>query len=159
MDKPNWFQRLRDSWASRSLLIGAVATAVDLALGTTLILLLPHAVHGIEKSRIAAMVGTLVGSTVSYFLNRRFAFKDQQHVAKSAWKFVVTTLVLSVVHGQAMVWLRDHAGVPYVPAKVLADLVVFTFTQLVVLRFFVFPQQKKEALKPPLPGSTTPSSP
>ena len=137
--QPTWWERVTRSWATRSLVIGAVATAIDLALGSTLIVLFP------TQSRLAAMVGTLVGSTFTFFANRRFAFKDEQSVSSSAWKFVVTTVVLSLLHGQAMVWLRDGAGVPYVPAKVLSDLVVFTFTQLVLFRFFVFKPKTPDA--------------
>ncbi len=76
-------------------------------------------------------------------MNRRFAFKQAGNVKKSAWRFVLTTLLLSAVHGQAMVVLRDKFHILYAVAKVIADVVVFTFTQLVLFRFFVFAPDKK----------------
>lgn len=87
------------------------------------------------------MVGTLVGATWTYFANRAYAFTDgDQRLQRSALRFVLTTLALSAAHGQAVVLLRDRWGMPYVPAKIIADVVVLTFTQLVLYRFFVFPR-------------------
>ncbi|HET6982705.1 MAG TPA: hypothetical protein VFI53_11230, partial [Myxococcaceae bacterium] len=43
--------------------------------------------------------------------------------------------------------LHDRLGVPVVLAKLVSDVCVFTFGQLLLLRFFVFPaRQKLEAV-------------
>ncbi len=131
-------RRFLTNWATKSLLVGAVAVALDLALGLALL------TFGSVSSRTAAMAGTLLGGLWTFFANRTFAFDDTTaRLTQSAWRFGLMTVSLSFVHGQAVVMLRDAFGVPYVPAKVAADVVVITFTQLVLLRYFVFPRGKQ----------------
>jgi len=120
-----------------SLAAGAIATVFDLAIGTTLL-------HFGTPTRVAAMVGTTFGSTLAFFLNRYVAFRENKpKVLKSAIRYALVMAVSIVVHGQVVVLLRDRAGVAYVPAKMIADLCVFTFAQLVVLRYFVFPKARQ----------------
>jgi putative flippase GtrA len=126
-------KRLWKSWATRSLAVGAGAVALDLMLGVSLI------TFAHTGSRVAAMAGTALGSTFSFFGNRYFAFRDsEQKLHQSAVRFVFTSVVLSLAHGHVVAVLRDSFNVPFVPAKIASDLVVITFTQLVILRFFVF---------------------
>ena len=137
MPLPSRLKTLVDSWATRSLMVGAVATGIDLAVGGLIITFWP------DQSRAAAMIGTLFGATFAYFANRRFAFRDQSKVQTSAWRYVLSTAALSTVHGQVMVIFRDHFHIPYALAKVSADVLVFTFTQLIIFRFFVFAKGKQ----------------
>jgi len=131
----SWAERLTKWWAARSLLVGACSTALDLGTGGLVLWL-----GG--PTRAAAMAGTAVGSTFSYFANRHIAFKDHQApVASSGLKFLVMQVVLSTIHGQAVVWLRDGFGIPYVIAKMMADLMVVTFPQLYIMRRFIFPRK------------------
>ena len=131
-------KKLLKSWATLSLAAGAVATTVDLAIGTTLL-------HFGTQTRTAAMVGTTVGSTIAFFLNRYGAFREKKpKVAIPALRFAFVTVISIAIHGQGVVVLRDDLGVPYVPAKMIADLFVFTFAQLAIFRYFVFPRPKDE---------------
>jgi len=92
---------------------------------------------------MAAMGGTTVGSTWTYFANRHLAFRDHEEpVAKSGLKFFVMQAVMSVLHGQVVVWLRDGYGIPYVFAKLMADVMVVTVPQLLLMRYVIFPQKK-----------------
>ena len=128
-------KKVLKSWATLSLAAGAVATAFDLALGTTLLQL------G-TPTRVAAMVGTAFGSTIAFFLNRYVAFREKKpKVAMPALRFLFVTLIGITIHGQLVVLLRDELGIAYVPAKMFADLCVFTFAQLVIFRYFVFPKR------------------
>lgn len=130
-----WHERLVKWWAFRSLAVGGVSVALDLGVGLTVLSL-----GG--PTRLAAMCGTTVGSTWTYFANRHFAFKDHQEpVAKSGLKFLVVQAVLNTAHGQVVVWLRDVVGIPYVLAKMLADVLVVTFPQLWLMRNVVFPKK------------------
>ena len=136
--QPAWafVRKVSRSWATRSLALGAVSTAIDLGLGGTLL------ASG-APTRTAAMAGTLVGSTFTFFANRYLVFREARpEVAAPALRFLLITLVSSVIHGQLVVQLRDRWGIPYAPAKMLADLCVFTFPQLFVLRYIVFPKRK-----------------
>ncbi len=129
--------RMWNWWAARSLAIGAGSVAFDLATGLTLLWL------G-APTRVAAMSGNAVGSTFTYFANRHFAFRDHaEPVAKSGLKFFLMQAMLAVVHGQVVVWLRDGQGLPYVLAKLLADVLVVTGPQLLLMRFVIFPKQAK----------------
>jgi putative flippase GtrA len=149
--------KLWKSWATRSLAVGAVATALDLAVGGTLLWQLEaHPVffeHVLgffgTPTRVSAMVGTLLGSTFTFFANRFFAFREHHPgVAYPALRFILVTVASSVVHGQLVVILRDRWGVPYVPSKMIADVCVFTFAQLFVLRYIVFPKPKGPTASP-----------
>ncbi len=135
-------RRLSSWWATRSLLIGAVSVGLDLATGGTILW------FG-GPTRLAAMGGTTVGSTWTYFANRHLAFRDHEEpVARSGIKFFVMQAVMSVLHGQVVVWLRDGYGIPYVFAKLMADVMVVTVPQLLLMRYVIFPQKKQQSGDP-----------
>lgn len=126
-----------NSWATRSLAVGAVATILDLVIGLSL----KNFFH--VETRPAAMTGVIVGSTFTYFANRFFAFKEQNpQLASSMIKFIAVTVVSSLLHGQVVVWLTDTLNVPFALSKVLADLAIFSVGQLLLLRYIVFPKAK-----------------
>jgi putative flippase GtrA len=148
--------RVWKSWATRSLAIGAGATLLDLLVGTSMLV----ALH--VPTRAAAMTGTVLGAAFTFVANRHFAFKDsgtQLALARSIARFAAATLLASVVHGQLVVWLRDALGVPFVPSKIVSDLLVFTLGQLVLLRYVVFPKPKAPAVPVPAPRITAPHRP
>lgn len=125
------------SWATRSLAIGAVATALDI-----LILLFCVKLFFMPNP-VGAMVGVLFGSTFTFFANRHFAFRDHNpKLAPQAAKFVVATLVGMLVHAKFVYIFADRLGVNVVLAKLVADILVFSVGQVLVLRYFVFPKTK-----------------
>jgi len=125
------------SWAVPSLMVGAVATAIDVGV-------LLAAMRWLRASSAeGAMLGVAVGSTVAFLGNRRFAFR----ASATAWlpeamRFLAGTTAGMLVHAALVRTLADRAGVPVVLAKLLADVCVFTFGQLLLLRFFVFPARR-----------------
>jgi len=126
-------------WASKSLLIGALATAIDLGIGTfcAVVLHLP--------TRVCTAAGLCVGATLNFLAQRRFAFSDgDTRLGHTFVRWALVTAAQIAVHGQLVTMLRDGLHVPYVPAKMLGDLVVFTLLQLVLLRYVVFPKRKDE---------------
>jgi putative flippase GtrA len=130
-------KRVWNNWATKSLAVGAVATLIDIALGTVLLTAFQM------PTRFAAMTGTVLGASFTFVANKYFAFKDHKpKLGHSALRFVLVTLGASLVHGQLVVWLRDRFGVPYVPSKMISDVAVFTFGQLLLLRYVVFPKAK-----------------
>jgi len=126
------------SWAGPSLLVGAVATLVD-------VLVLLAAVRWLHASTFAgAILGVAVGSTVAFVGNRRFAFRDSAtDWFPEARRFVLGTVAGMLLHGALVRALADGAGVPLVLAKLVSDVCVFTFGQLLLLRFFVFPVRSR----------------
>ncbi len=144
--KPSLWWRVYKSWATRSLAIGALATVFDLALGGTL-------VHFEVPTRAAAMAGTILGGGITFLANRYFAFREKNPKLTSPLvRFILATMLASVVHGQLMVFFVDGRGYSYVPSKMISDICVFTFGQLLVLRYVVFGKPK-----PPTSPSAEPA--
>jgi putative flippase GtrA len=131
-------QRLYQSWATRSLAVGPIATVFDLMV----LILCVKVFH--TSTRVGAMLGVLTGSIFTFFANRYFAFKDHDpNLAPQALKFAGTTVVAMLVHGQLVVMFRDYWNIPVVISKILADLLVFSVGQLLMLRYVVFPKKKE----------------
>jgi len=126
------------SWAVPSLLVGAVATLVDVG-----VLLAAMRWLG-ASSAGGAMLGVAVGSTVAFLGNRRFAFRSSATAwVPEALRFVAGTFAGMLVHAMLVRTLADRMGVPVVLAKLASDVCVFTFGQLLLLRFFVFPARRR----------------
>lgn len=139
-----WLKKAFASWATRSLAVGALATLIDIVvlLGCDRLLGFP--------TPVSAGTGVIFGSTVTFILNRHFAFRDHHpELAPQAMKFVIATSGCMVVHATLVGLMRDRMGVPVVLAKIAADLMVFTVGQLLILRYVVFP--KKKAIAPEMP--------
>ncbi len=125
------------SWAVPSLMVGAVATLVDVGV----LLAAMHWLHA--SSAGGAMLGVAVGSTVAFLGNRRFAFRSSARAwLPEAARFVAGTSAGMLVHAALVCTLADRMGVPVVLAKLVSDVCVFTFGQLLLLRFFVFPARR-----------------
>ncbi|MBL8950731.1 MAG: GtrA family protein [Myxococcaceae bacterium] len=127
-------RELVSGWAVKSLLVGAVATGIDLCIGSGLVFVLGW------PTAAAAMAGLGVGSTLNFLGQRRFAFNAEK-VAMPAVKWAAMTAVQTVVHGQLAHLLRDGWGAPYPVAKLVSDFVVFGALQLLLLRYVVFPKE------------------
>jgi putative flippase GtrA len=136
--KRSLWARLSDGWASRSLAVGAVATLVDVCVLLVCVRLLHFA------NPLGAAVGVTVGSTVAFFGNRIFAFRDaEKEMAPQLIRFAATISVGIAVHASLVHVLADLFAVPVVLAKLIADLAVFGLGQLFLLRYLVFPEAKE----------------
>jgi putative flippase GtrA len=190
-NKPGLAKRLWASWATRSLVVGAAATGIDLAVGLSLLSL------GVS-TLVSARVGVAIGSTFTFAANRYFAFREHNpnvttrslvfivtmsvavtlggayaagfvpeglrqgwlmltgalaltlplqiywlrhsdpDLKSQALRFATSTIISTYLHGLLVEWMRDRLGVPFAFSKMAADLVVFTFVQLLLLRYVVF---------------------
>ena len=130
-------QKIIRSWATRSLAVGAVATAVDVAIGSFLVFVLEL------PTALSAMIALVFGSTLNFLGQRRFAFNENK-VATPAARWALMTGGQMLVHGQLVHVFRDWWGVPYPLAKMGGDMLVFGLLQLVLLRLFVFPKRAPE---------------
>jgi putative flippase GtrA len=146
-----WWKKLTGWWATRSLAIGAGATVVDVTIGTLLV----SVAH--LPTRASAMLALGVGTTLNFLAHRYFAFREHNpKLASPAMRWLLMTVVQTIVHGQLVVMLRDWWGVPFVPAKMAADLVVFSAAQLLLVRYVVFPKKSPEATE--VAATTSPST-
>ena len=125
------------AWAVPSRRGGAVATAVD-------VVVLLAAMRWLHASSAGgAMLGVAVGSTIAFLGNRTFAFRSSARAwLPEALRFLAGTTVGMLLHAALVRSLADRVGVPVVLAKLISDVCVFTFGQLLLLRFFVFPARR-----------------
>jgi putative flippase GtrA len=136
-------KRWLSGWMTKSLMIGAAATAIDVVVGNTVLQL--GAV-----TRAAAMTGFIAGGISSFVGHRYFAFHEQRPLLlRPAIKWALMMLLQTAFHGQLVVWLRDQLGIPFTIAKFIADIPAATVLQLVAVRFFVFanPQATSKVTK------------
>lgn len=141
-------QRVMQSWAARSLQVGALATVVDICvlLFCKKVLKLP--------TPVGAAIGVAIGSTIAFFLNRSFAFRAQgTPVAGQAVKFIISTLIAMSIHAPLVGILADWLDINVVLAKLMADVLVFSIGQLLALRFLVFRKTHGTAQPPPTASS------
>lgn len=126
-------KRVLQSWAARSLQVGAVCTLVDV----TVVVLL---VRGLKiPTPLGSAAGVAVGSTLAFVLNRAFAFRDKSSpVGPQAFRFALTTLGAMAIHAPLVGILVDRLDVDLIVAKLIADVLVFSVGQLLLLRFLVF---------------------
>ena len=137
-------QKIYRSWATRSLAIGAGATFVDVTIGTILVTFLGM------PTRFGAMCALAVGTTVNFLGHRYIAFRETNaKVADPALRWLAMTVLQTIAHGQLMVMQHDWWGIPFIPAKFAADLVVFTGAQLLLVRYVVFPKKAAETAPSP----------
>ena len=131
-----WAKRAYDSWATRSLAVGAIATAIDIVV----LLICVRLLH--LSNPEGAMCGVAVGGTFAFFANRHFAFRDHTpQLAPQAAKFIAATSGAMLIHAVFVWFLADKLGTPVVIAKLIADVAVFSVGQLLVLRYVVFPRR------------------
>lgn len=128
-------KKLWDSWATRSLAMGGIATVLDV-----MVLLACVNLLGLPNP-VGSMIGVTLGATFTFFANRHFAFRDHNpQLAPQAMKFVLATGGSMLIHGGLVWFLADHHGWNVVVAKLVADVLVFTVGQLLLLRYVVFPK-------------------
>lgn len=132
-------QRVLDSWAARSLQVGALATVVDVC-----VLLVCKKVLKLPTP-VGAAIGVAIGSTLAFFLNRAWAFRARgTPVAGQAVKYIISTLIAMSIHAPMVGILADWLDVPVVVAKLAADVLVFSVGQLLAMRFLIFRKSVRE---------------
>jgi len=127
--------RLREYWAVRSLSAGAVSSTVDLMV---LVLL-------VERAHLPAVVATVLavaaGAAVNFLLNKYVAFQDRDpEVVRQAARFATGVGVSMLFHAALVYTLTQRFGLHYLFAKLLADGLIFTFGNLALNRYIVFPE-------------------
>ena len=136
-------QRVLASWAARSLQVGALATVLDIC-----VLLVCKKVLKLPTP-VGAAIGVAVGSTLAFFLNRRWAFRAQgTPLTGQAVKYVISTLIAMSIHAPLVGILADWLDVPVVVAKLAADVLVFSVGQLLAMRFLIFRKSMRNSTHP-----------
>lgn len=137
--KSSRLKRFTDSWATRSLAVGALATVLDL--GTVFV---TFGLLGYARP-FATSIGAVLGAVFTFFVNRHFAFRDHQpNLAPQMVKFLITTGATVAIHA-GLVWLLSvQNGVNVYVAKLISDIAVFSVGQLFLLRYIVFPKARPQ---------------
>lgn len=128
-----FLKQIGEHWLARSFGAGLVSTVVDVAV-------LFACVHGAGwKAVPSSVLGVLAGSFVSFALNKYFAFRDGgSPLLPQVGKYAATLALAMLAHASLMGLLVDHLRAPLLPAKLLADVLVFTCGSLWVMRFVIF---------------------
>ena len=136
-------QRVSQSWAARSLQVGALATVLDVC-----VLLVCKKVLKLPTP-VGAAIGVAVGSTLAFCLNRAWAFRARgTPVTGQAVKFIISTLIAMSIHAPLVGILADWLDVPVVVAKLAADVLVFSVGQLLAMRFLIFRKSMRNSTHP-----------
>ncbi|MBI5548843.1 MAG: GtrA family protein [Deltaproteobacteria bacterium] len=111
-----------------------MSTSVD-------VLLLLGGVHLLRLGTVpAAALGAVVGSLVSFGLNKYLAFRDRTSpLLPQLGRFAATVLAGTRAHGALLWTLVDRLRAPLLGGKLLADLLVFACGNLWMMRLLVFP--------------------
>ena len=136
------------------ILVGLLNTAV----GEGVILLLLHLAgwkHFSWGAGMAAFVGTVVGSVVSYFLNKYFTFKNTEKGWKPVFRFAlniaVCYVIAYVVVSPLVTWICTANGLTMFGwsvkkfagnAALLVGACTFVACNYVGQRFFAFKEKK-----------------
>lgn len=139
----NLIKKLCDKTFLKFIAVGVVNTLV----GTGTMFLAYNVVH--LSYWVSSASNYVVGSIVSYMLNRRFTFKDTSSVSSSAPKFIVNiTLCYVIAYGAAKPLVA--AALSSAPVAVqengamLVGMCLFVLLNYVGQRFFVF-RDREEA--------------
>ena len=128
------------SWISISLIGNLIGTVFDLAVVITLVQVARF------NPAAAAPCGVAVGATANFFVNKVFSFKDSHgHTGTQLARFLGGTALAAGVHAGLVYLLTNKLGVFYVVSKLIADVLVFTVGNLFLLRFVVFPKNRRPA--------------
>lgn len=78
----------------------------------------------------ATLVGYCCGGVTSYMLNRRHTFESDRSHGEAGWRFATVAGVGFFLTWGIMFLLVERAGVPYLPAQVLATAGVLVWSFL-----------------------------
>jgi putative flippase GtrA len=85
----------------------------------------------------ATLAGYILGGVVSYWLNRRYAFRSERPHREATWRFALVAGVGFVLTGLFMALFTGRWGLPYLPAQVLTTGVVL-FWSFIANRLWTF---------------------
>jgi putative flippase GtrA len=136
--------RLADAWFLKLLCVNAVASTLDYGLMLTLVVGM-----GLPTP-VGTASGIALGATFSFFGNRTLTFRqtERDRLWGQAARYVLAMGVMMMLHTAAVWAMRDAFGVPLVPAKMTADVVLFGLLQSLILRHFVFAPATPTAATP-----------
>jgi len=125
-------------WATRSFIAGLVSTSADFALLICLV----------ERAHVAPVQATALavafGGALNFVLNKYVAIRDRDpHVASQFARFSVGVSISLVLHAALVFSLTQRFGLHYLAAKLIGDAFVFTLSHPLLLRYVVFPEQRR----------------
>src|SRR5690242_4341218 len=98
-------RRLSHWWGARSLALGGFTSIFDVCTLYVCVQLL-----GFPRP-LGTMSGALVGNTLSFFLNRRFAFRQHSApAAPQAVRFAITLTIAILFHSALVATLLSHTA-------------------------------------------------
>ena len=138
-------QQLLDLTFWKFVLVGIINTVV----GTTVMFVAYNALH--FSYWVSSASNYVIGSIVSYFLNKYFTFEVKEYSVKQVLRFALNIAVCyAVAYGLAKpfaVWLLSDASVKVQDnVAMLVGMVVFTGLNYIGQRFFAFAKKGEKPL-------------
>lgn len=157
-EKPTFFERLKGFCARffdvtfwKFILVGVVNTLF----GTGVMFLLYNVAFKSYHSSdwaywVSSAANYVLGSILSYFLNKTFTFQSKHDTGKTIWRFVVNiSLCYLVAYGVAKPLVRElfsgASATTQGNAAMLAGMCFFVGLNYIGQRFFVFKGAQSEA--------------
>ena len=116
---------------TRSALTSIFTTSLDFAVLAALVEL------GHVGSTLATFIGTVVGSSSNFAINRAWAFRTNGAAGPQAARYLATQLGSAALHTSG-VWLLVRLDVRYMVAKVVVSIAAYLAWNYPMNRWFVF---------------------
>jgi putative flippase GtrA len=116
---------------TRSALTSILTTSLDFAVLAALVEL------GHVGSTLATFIGTVVGSSSNFAINRVWAFRTDGAAGPQAARYVASQLGSAILHTSG-VWLLVRLDVRYLIAKVVVAVAAYLVWNYPMNRWFVF---------------------
>ncbi len=82
----------------------------------------------VQSLRISNIGARIVSASVNYTLNRKFVFKSNKSVVRSAFEYFALALVILIGNTFVLELLTESFGIPGMIAKILTELLFFLFS-------------------------------
>jgi putative flippase GtrA len=117
----------------RSLMVSVIATAADYIVSLTL-----H--HGFQVREVnATALGSGFGAIVSFYMNRRWAFKSREgKLSKQAFRYLITLSVGIMLNTFGVFLLETYSDWPFVFMRIFVTIVVGLCVNYPLYKNFVF---------------------
>lgn len=102
------------------------------------ILIALTAAAGLPHSLIISNIGArLVSSAVNYSINRKFVFKSNSDIPKSALQYFMLAAVILIGNTIVLSTLVNTMGIGSMPAKLITEIIFF-FISWTVQKYLIF---------------------
>jgi putative flippase GtrA len=129
----NIIAKFRKNTFVRSLMVSVVATLTDY-----LVSLILHHIFLLREVWSTAL-GSASGAVVSFYLNRRWAFKSSEgKLSKQAFRYIVTLGIGICLNSIFVYFLSEYTSWPFILMRIVATVSIGVAINYPLYKYFVF---------------------